>query len=67
MMLGMNATDALTHIREHRPMAGPEAGTQRKVIGVKWRAMYAEAIEKRYRMLSFGDAMLLYRGTNVSS
>ena len=32
MMLGMNATDALTHIREHRPMAGPEAGTQRKFI-----------------------------------
>jgi S-adenosylmethionine:tRNA ribosyltransferase-isomerase len=36
-------------------------------VGVKWRAIYAEAIEKRYRMLSFGDAMLLYRGTNVSS
>jgi S-adenosylmethionine:tRNA ribosyltransferase-isomerase len=36
-------------------------------IGVKWRAIYSEAIEKRYRMLSFGDAMLLYRGTNVSS
>jgi S-adenosylmethionine:tRNA ribosyltransferase-isomerase len=36
-------------------------------IGVKWRAMYSEAIQKRYRMLSFGDAMLLYRGTNVSS
>jgi hypothetical protein len=32
MMLGMNAADALTHIREHRPMAGPEAGTQRKFI-----------------------------------
>ena len=32
MMLGMTATDALTHIREHRPMAGPEAGTQRKFI-----------------------------------
>jgi S-adenosylmethionine:tRNA ribosyltransferase-isomerase len=36
-------------------------------IGVKWRAIYEEAIEQRYRMLSFGDAMLLYRGTNVSS
>jgi S-adenosylmethionine:tRNA ribosyltransferase-isomerase len=36
-------------------------------IGVNWRAMYAEAIETRYRMLSFGDALLLYRGTNVSS
>ena len=36
-------------------------------VGVKWRTIYAEAIEKRYRMLSFGDAMLLYRGTNVSS
>lgn len=37
------------------------------LIGVKWRAIYAEAIAMRYRMLSFGDAMLLYRGTNVSS
>ena len=36
-------------------------------IGVKWRAIYAEAIEQRYRMLSFGDAMLLYRGADVSS
>jgi S-adenosylmethionine:tRNA ribosyltransferase-isomerase len=36
-------------------------------IGEKWRAIYSEAIEQRYRMLSFGDAMLLYRGTNVSS
>ena len=36
-------------------------------IGMKWRAMYSEAIAMRYRMLSFGDAMLLYRGTNVSS
>lgn len=36
-------------------------------IGVKWRAIYSEAITMRYRMLSFGDAMLLYRGTNVSS
>ena len=36
-------------------------------IGEKWRAIYSEAIEQRYRMLSFGDAMLLYRVTNVSS
>ena len=36
-------------------------------IGEKWRAIYSEAIAMRYRMLSFGDAMLLYRGTNVSS
>ena len=36
-------------------------------IGEKWRAIYSEAITMRYRMLSFGDAMLLYRGTNVSS
>jgi S-adenosylmethionine:tRNA ribosyltransferase-isomerase len=36
-------------------------------IGQKWRAIYSEAIAMRYRMLSFGDAMLLYRGTNVSS
>jgi S-adenosylmethionine:tRNA ribosyltransferase-isomerase len=37
------------------------------LIGVKWRTIYSEAIAMRYRMLSFGDAMLLYRGTNVSS
>jgi S-adenosylmethionine:tRNA ribosyltransferase-isomerase len=37
------------------------------LIGVKWREIYSEAIALRYRMLSFGDAMLLYRGTNVSS
>jgi len=36
-------------------------------IGEKWRAIYSEAITMRYRMLSFGDAMLLYRRTNVSS
>jgi S-adenosylmethionine:tRNA ribosyltransferase-isomerase len=36
-------------------------------VGVKWREIYSAAIEKRYRLLSFGDAMLLYRGTNVSS
>ena len=28
MMLGMNSTDALAHVRAHRPMAGPEAGSQ---------------------------------------
>jgi protein-tyrosine phosphatase len=32
MMQGMNSADALTHVREHRPMAGPEAGTQSKFI-----------------------------------
>ena len=32
MMLGMNSGDALIHVREHRPMAGPEAGTQRQFI-----------------------------------
>jgi hypothetical protein len=32
MMLGMNSADALRHVREHRPMAGPEAGTQRQFI-----------------------------------
>ena len=30
-------------------------------VGSRWRAMYAEAIECRYRFLSFGDAMLLNR------
>lgn len=32
IMLGMNADDALDHVRAHRPMAGPEAGSQRQFI-----------------------------------
>ena len=32
IMLGMNADDALDHVRKHRPMAGPEAGSQRQFI-----------------------------------
>lgn len=28
MMLGMDMHEALDHVRAHRPMAGPEAGTQ---------------------------------------
>jgi hypothetical protein len=32
MRLGMPETEALKHVRAHRPMAGPEAGTQRLVI-----------------------------------
>jgi S-adenosylmethionine:tRNA ribosyltransferase-isomerase len=30
-------------------------------IGPRWREIYAAAIEMRYRMLSFGDAMLIAR------
>ena len=30
-------------------------------VGPRWRAIYTEAIERRYRFLSFGDAMLLDR------
>jgi len=30
-------------------------------IGSRWRRLYEEAIDERYRMLSFGDAMLLNR------
>ena len=30
-------------------------------IGSRWRSLYQEAITERYRMLSFGDAMLLDR------
>ena len=30
-------------------------------IGPRWRELYATAIEARYRMLSFGDAMLVAR------
>ena len=32
IMLGMSADDALDHVRAHRPMAGPEAGSQRQFI-----------------------------------
>ncbi len=32
IMLGMSANDALDHVRSHRPMAGPEAGSQRQFI-----------------------------------
>jgi S-adenosylmethionine:tRNA ribosyltransferase-isomerase len=31
------------------------------MIGARWRTLYGHAIERRYRMLSFGDAMLLDR------
>lgn len=34
-------------------------------IGKQWRDVYNEAIKREYRMLSFGDAMLLYRDNNV--
>jgi S-adenosylmethionine:tRNA ribosyltransferase-isomerase len=34
-------------------------------VGTRWRKLYEEAIDREYRMLSFGDAMLLYRDTNV--
>ncbi len=30
-------------------------------VGPRWRELYATAIERRYRFLSFGDAMLLER------
>ena len=30
--------------------------------GARWRTLYAEALESGYRMLSFGDAMLVDRG-----
>lgn len=30
-------------------------------VGSRWRSIYAQAIESRYRFLSFGDAMLLNR------
>lgn len=32
-------------------------------IGPEWRDLYAEAVQERYRFLSFGDAMLLARQT----
>ncbi|MSZ68034.1 MAG: S-adenosylmethionine:tRNA ribosyltransferase-isomerase, partial [Actinobacteria bacterium] len=30
-------------------------------IGPRWRSLYEVAIQEKYRMLSFGDAMLLDR------
>lgn len=33
-------------------------------VGPRWRALYMEALRENYRMLSFGDAMLLDRGLN---
>ena len=32
-------------------------------VGTRWRKLYEEAIAREYRMLSFGDAMLLVRRT----
>ena len=32
MILGMDEEEATHHVRLHRPMAGPEAGTQRNFI-----------------------------------
>lgn len=36
-------------------------------IGPRWRTLYAAAIAERYRMLSFGDAMLLDRHADPHS
>ena len=30
-------------------------------VGTRWRKLYEQAIAREYRMLSFGDAMLLAR------
>jgi protein-tyrosine phosphatase len=32
MLLGMEMTEALSHVRNHRPMAGPETGSQTEFI-----------------------------------
>ena len=34
-------------------------------VGKRWRTLYQHAIDARYRMLSFGDAMLLQRQTDT--
>ena len=34
-------------------------------VGKRWRSLYQQAIDKKYRMLSFGDAMLLHRQTDT--
>jgi S-adenosylmethionine:tRNA ribosyltransferase-isomerase len=34
-------------------------------IGKRWRSIYQQAIDEKYRMLSFGDAMLLLRHTDT--
>jgi S-adenosylmethionine:tRNA ribosyltransferase-isomerase len=33
-------------------------------VGERWRRLYQHAIERRYRFLSFGDAMLLDRSAS---
>ena len=33
-------------------------------VGTRWRELYEQAIAREYRMLSFGDAMLLARRTD---
>lgn len=33
MRCGMDASSALAHVAAHRPMAGPEAGSQRELVG----------------------------------
>lgn len=35
-------------------------------VGERWRMLYAAAIEEAYRFLSFGDAMLIGRRTDVT-
>lgn len=34
-------------------------------VGKRWRILYQHAIDEKYRMLSFGDAMLLQRQTDT--
>ena len=34
-------------------------------VGKRWRSLYQHAIDRKYRMLSFGDAMLLHRSTDT--
>jgi S-adenosylmethionine:tRNA ribosyltransferase-isomerase len=34
-------------------------------VGKRWKSLYQEAISQKYRMLSFGDAMLLSRATDT--
>ncbi|MEZ5309734.1 MAG: tRNA preQ1(34) S-adenosylmethionine ribosyltransferase-isomerase QueA [Microthrixaceae bacterium] len=36
-------------------------------VGPRWRDIYGAAVERRYRFLSFGDAMILQRSSNGAS
>ncbi|NCZ93540.1 MAG: hypothetical protein EBZ00_06145, partial [Actinobacteria bacterium] len=47
--------------RASAPVDRPRGDSGQSSLGSRWREIYSEAIERKYRFLSFGDAMLLDR------